>query len=108
MVKIKLKEITSARSGDKGDILNICLIPYDEKDYKMLKEKVTKEKVKKHFRGIVMGEVTRYELDNIKALNFVFYGALDGGVTQSLRLDKHGKTLSFKLLDMEIEYPYFI
>jgi hypothetical protein len=105
MVKIKLKEIACARSGDKGDILNISLIPYDEKDYEMLKEKVTKDKVKKHFKDIVKGEVMRYELDNIKAFNFVMYEALDGGVTQSLRLDKHGKTLSFKLLDMEIEYP---
>jgi hypothetical protein len=103
MVKIKLKEIAHARSGDKGDILNISLIPYDEKDYEMLKEKVTKDKVKEHFKGIAMGEVMRYELDNIKAFNFVLYEALDGGVTESLRLDKHGKTLSFKLLDMEID-----
>jgi hypothetical protein len=105
MVRIKLKEIAHARSGDKGDILNISLIPYNKEDYEMLKELVTIDKVKRHFGDLVKGEVKRYELDNIKAFNFVMYEALDGGVTQSLRLDKHGKTLSFKLLDMEIEYP---
>jgi len=103
MKKIKLREIAHARSGDKGDILNISLIPYDENNYDILKQKVTSEKVKEHFADLVKGEVIRYELDNIKAFNFVFYEALDGGVTQSLRLDKHGKTLSFKLLGMEIE-----
>ncbi len=69
----------------------------------MLKMKVTTDVVKEHFGDIVKGEVKRYELDNIKAFNFVLYEALDGGVTQSLRLDKHGKTLSSHLLDLEIE-----
>lgn len=99
----KLRELAHARSGDKGDILNISLIPYDEKDYELLKEKVTVEKVKEQFGDIIKGDVKRYEVEGIKAFNFVLYGALDGGVTQSLRLDKHGKTLSFLLLDMEIE-----
>jgi hypothetical protein len=103
MTKIKLREIAHARSGDKGDYLNIVLIPYEEKNYGLLKEKVTIEKIKEHFSSLVKGDVTRYEIDNLKLLNFVFQHALDGGVTQSLRLDKHGKTLSFKLLDMEIE-----
>ena len=103
MTKIKLRKIAHARSGDKGDILNIVLIPYDEKDYDLLKEKVTKEKVKEHFADLVKGDIKRYEVDYLKMLNFVFYNALDGGVTKSLRLDKHGKTLSFKLLDMKIE-----
>lgn len=103
MRRIKLGEIAHARSGDKGDILNIALIPYDEKDYELIKEKVTPDKVKEHFKGIVKGEVKRYALENIKAFNFVLYGALDGGVTRSLRIDKHGKTLSFVLLDMAIE-----
>jgi hypothetical protein len=103
MRKIKLREIAHARSGDKGDVLNISLIPHNEKHYELIKKKVTPEKVKEHFKGIVKGEVKRYDLENIKAFNFVLFKALDGGVTKSLRLDKHGKTLSFLLLDMEIE-----
>ncbi len=100
---IKLRELAHARSGDKGDILNISLIPYDEKDYTMLKEKVTAAKVKALFGNLVKGDVKRYEVEGIKAFNFVLHEALEGGVTQSLRLDKHGKTLSFLLLDMDIE-----
>ncbi|UCE73917.1 MAG: hypothetical protein JSV56_12995 [Methanomassiliicoccales archaeon] len=100
---VKLRKIAHARSGDKGDILNISLIPYDEKDYTILKENVTAHRVKEHFGDLLKGEVKRYDLDNIKAFNFVLYDALSGGVTQSLRLDKHGKTLSFLLLDMEVE-----
>jgi hypothetical protein len=103
MKKIKLREIAHARSGDKGDVLNIALIPYDGKDYELIKDKVTSEYVKEHFKGLVIGEVKRYDLENIKAFNFVLYDALDRGVTRSLRLDKHGKTLSYKLLEMEIE-----
>lgn len=103
MSKIKLRKIAHARSGDKGDVLNISLIPYEEKDYEIIKEKVTPKVVKEHFKGLVKGEVKRYELENLKAFNFVLYHALDGGVTQSLRIDKHGKTLSFLLLDLEIE-----
>lgn len=103
MTKIKLREIAHARSGDKDDTLIISLIPYDEKDYNLLKERITERIVLDHFSDIVKGEVIRYELDNIKAFNFVFYGALNGGVTQSLRLDAHGKTFSSKLLDLEID-----
>jgi hypothetical protein len=103
MTKVKLRKIAHARSGDKGDILHITLIPYEDKDYEMLKQKVTTGIVKEHFKDIVKGEVKRYEVDDLKMLNFVFYQALDGGVTKSLRLDGHGKTLSFMLLDMKIE-----
>jgi hypothetical protein len=103
MTKIKLRKIAHARSGDKGDILHIVLVPYKDKDYELLKQKVTKDKVKEHFKDIVKGDIKRYEADDLKMLNFVFYQALDGGVTRSLRLDGHGKTLSFKLLDMKIE-----
>lgn len=103
MVRKKLREIASARSGDKGDILNISLIPYDEKDYELMKEKVTPDKVKEAFKDLVKGELKRYDLDNIKSFNFVLYDSLEGGVTRSLRLDKHGKTLSFLLLDIEID-----
>ncbi|WP_304206812.1 hypothetical protein [Fusobacterium perfoetens] len=99
---MKLLEIAHSRTGDKGNISNISLIAYDEKDYELLKEKVTAEKVKEYFKDIVHGEVVRYELPNLGALNFVMDKALGGGVTRSLALDKHGKSLSAALLEMEI------
>ncbi|MPN12336.1 hypothetical protein SDC9_159652 [bioreactor metagenome] len=99
---MKLWEKAHSRTGDKGDISNISLIAYDAKDFEMLKEKVTADKVKEHFKGIVKGEVVRYELPNIHALNFVMYAALGGGVTRSLSVDMHGKGLSSYLLDMSI------
>ncbi|QYR63341.1 hypothetical protein KSU07_06705 [Fusobacterium animalis] len=99
---MKLLDIAHSRTGDKGNISNISLIVYDEKDYPLIKEKVTAEKVKEYFSDIVKGEVIRYELDNLRALNFVMYDALGGGVTRSLAIDKHGKSLSSALLEMEI------
>lgn len=99
---MKLWEIAHSRTGDKGNISNVSLIAYDAKDFEMLKRVVTPERVKEHFKGIVKGEVVRYELPNIHALNFVMYAALGGGVTRSLSVDMHGKSLSSYLLDMEI------
>lgn len=99
---MKLYEIAHSRTGDKGNISNVSLIPYDEKDYEMLKEKVSAERVREHFKGMVKGEVIRYELPDICALNFVMKDALGGGVTRSLSLDIHGKSFSSYLLDMEI------
>lgn len=97
-----LKEIAHSRTGDKGDISNISLIVYDEADYELVKEKVTADKVKEYFKEICKGEVIRYELDGIKSLNFVLDKTLGGGVTRSLALDKHGKSLGMALLEMEI------
>lgn len=99
---MKLLDIAHSRTGDKGNISNISLIVYDEKDYPIIKEKVTAKKVKEYFSDIVKGEVIRYELDNLWALNFVMYDALGGGVTRSLAIDKHGKSLSSALLEMEM------
>lgn len=99
---MKLLDIAHSRTGDKGNISNISLIVYDEKDYPLIKEKVTAEKVKEYFSDIVKGKVVRYELDNLWALNFVMYDALGGGVTRSLAIDKHGKSLSSALLEMEL------
>ena len=99
---MKLYEIAHSRTGDKGNISNLSLIAYDPKDYEMLKEKVTPEKVKEHFKGMVKGDVVRYELPNIYALNCVMQAALGGGVTRSLSVDMHGKGFSSYLLDMEI------
>lgn len=99
---MKLKEIAHARTGDKGEISNISLIPYDEKDFTYIKEHVTAEKVKDYFKEICKGEVVRYELEGVKAFNFVLDKTLGGGVTRSLALDKHGKTLGMALLEMEV------
>ena len=99
---MKLYEVAHSRTGDKGNISNVSLIAYDPADFEMLKEKVTPERVKEHFKGMVKGDVVRYELPNICALNFVMQAALDGGVTRSLSVDMHGKGFSSYLLDMEI------
>jgi hypothetical protein len=99
---MKLWEIAHSRTGDKGNISNISLIAYDMKDFELIREKVTTDKVKDFFKDIVKGEVVRYELPNVGALNFVMYDALGGGVTRSLSLDKHGKSLSSYILEMEI------
>ncbi len=99
---MKLREIAHSRTGDKGNISNVSLIVYNEEDYKLISEKVTAELVKEWFKDIVQGEVVRYELPKLGALNFVMDKALGGGVTRSLALDKHGKSLSAALLEMEI------
>ncbi|MBK8634964.1 MAG: hypothetical protein KA767_16835 [Saprospiraceae bacterium] len=99
---MKLLEIAHARSGDKGNISNISLIVYDQSNFQMIKENVTEKKVKDWFKDIVLGEVKRYELPQLGALNFVLYDALDGGVTSSTLLDKHRKSLSSFLLEMEV------
>jgi hypothetical protein len=100
---MKLREIAHSRTGDKGNISNISVIAYDEKDYPLLLAQVTAARVKAHFSGVVEGEVVRYELPKFFALNFVMDRALGGGVTRSLALDAHGKSLSSALLDLEID-----
>lgn len=99
---MKLRQIAHARSGDKGDIANLSVIALDERDYPFLVEQVTSARVRAHFGGIVRGEVVRYECPNLGALNFVLHGALGGGVTRSLALDAHGKSLSSLLLDLDL------
>lgn len=100
---MKLKELAHSRTGDKGDTINISVIAYDEKDYPILQQQVTTARVKKFLGNTVQGEITRYEVPKLGALNFVMQKALRGGVTCSLRLDKHGKTLSSILLEMPID-----
>jgi hypothetical protein len=100
---MKLWEIAHSRTGDKGNISNVSLIAYDMQDYDLISKKVTAEVVKNWFKDIVKGEVVRYELPQLGALNFVMYDALGGGVTRSLSLDMHGKGLSSYLLDLDIE-----
>jgi len=99
---MKLREIAHSRTGDKGNISNISVIAYDPAQYPLIEKYVTAEKVKEFFSDIVKGEVIRYTLPNIGALNFVMQNALGGGVTRTLSLDIHGKSLSSALLNMEI------
>jgi hypothetical protein len=99
---MKLREIAHSRTGDKGNHATISVIAYRGEDYPLIEEKITAARIKEYFSGIVKGEVNRYELPQIGALNFVLHDALSGGVTRSLSLDIHGKSLSSALLDMEI------
>jgi hypothetical protein len=102
-MKIPLSTIAHGRSGDKGDTANIGIIAYDPRHYPILVREVTAERVKAHFGSFVHGEVIRYELPNLGALNFLLHEALGGGGTLSLRVDAQGKTFSAALLRMEIE-----
>ena len=102
-MKIPLSCIAHGRSGDKGDTANIGVIAYDERHYPVLVREVTVDRVKAHFGDYVKGDVERYELPNLGALNFLLYDALGGGGTLSLRTDAQGKTYSAALLRMEIE-----
>jgi len=99
---MKLRELAHSRTGDKGDTLNVSVICYDEQDYAHLLLHVTAERVKAHLSDVVRGEVIRYELPLIGAMNFVLKNALGGGVTRSLAIDAHGKSVSSALLDLEI------
>jgi hypothetical protein len=104
-MKVRLLEIAHARSGDKGDTVNIGIIAREERYYPLLVREVTAERVKAHFRELVKGKVERYELPNLGALNFLLHEALGGGGTVSLRIDAQGKTFSAALLRMEIDVP---
>jgi hypothetical protein len=99
---MRLRELAHARTGDKGDTSQISVIAYDEGDYAYLAEYVTAERVGAHFSAVVRGDVVRYELPGLGALNFVMDRALAGGVTRSLALDAHGKCLSSLLLELEV------
>ncbi len=99
----RLYDLAYGRSGDKGNISNISVIARNSAAYAEIKAKLTAERVKAHLGDLVKGEVVRYEVDNIEALNFVCYQALDGGATRSLRIDQLGKSLAGAVLYMEWE-----
>ena len=98
----KLHDLAHCRAGDKGDTSTLSLIAYREEDYPLLAERVTVDAVRKHLQGIVLGEIRRYELPGLWALQFVCERSLGGGVTTSLGLDAHGKSLSYALLEMTV------
>jgi len=105
MIRVPLLELAHARSGDKGNTANVGVVAYDEEDYALLVEQLTADRVKAHFGPIVEGEVVRYELPNLHALNFLLHGALDGGGTVSLMTDAQGKVFSTAMLRMTVEVP---
>jgi hypothetical protein len=102
-VKVQLNRLAHARSGDKGDTANVGLIAFRHEIYPLLVREVTAARVKKHFAGICKGEVERFELPNLGALNFLLHESLGGGGTLSLMTDAQGKTFSTALLRMEID-----
>lgn len=104
-MQIRLTKLAHARSGDKGDTANVGLIALKDEYYPLLVREVTAERVKKHFAGICRGEVERFELPNLGALNFLLHESLGGGGTLSLMTDAQGKTFSTALLRMKIEVP---
>jgi hypothetical protein len=100
---MKLRDIALARSGDKGNRATLSVIARDPKDYPVLERLLTAERVREHYRGVVHGEVQRYPLPGLGAVHFVMNDALGGGVTRSLALDAHGKTLGAAILDIAID-----
>jgi len=103
MTLFYLREIAHARAGDKGDTSNISVIAYKPEYYATILAQVTPDRVREHFQGIVKGAVTRYELQQLYAINLVLEQALGGGVTRSLSLDPHGKSYSALILTMPVE-----
>lgn len=105
MAKIPLVHLAHARSGDKGDTANVGVIAYDPAHYPLLVEALTTDAVKAWFGPLVQGDVERFELPNLHAINFLLHGALGGGGTRSLMNDAQGKVFSTSMLRMEIEVP---
>jgi hypothetical protein len=104
-VRVELGRIAHARSGDKGDASNVGLIAASPELYEVIRREVTAERVRAHFRDICRGEVERFEVPNLLALNFLLHDALGGGGTASLATDAQGKTHGQGLLLMEVEVP---
>jgi hypothetical protein len=103
MARVRIVDLAHGRSGDKGDVCNVGLVAYDDPGYEILRREVTAQRVREHFGDLVKGEVSRYEMPGVRALNFVCRGALNGGGTLSLRSDHLGKVMYAWLLRMEIE-----
>lgn len=104
-MKVRLLDIAHARSGDKGDTANVGIIVLNPHWYPVLERYLTVDRVREHFRGVITGDVERYELPNLCALNFLLHGALDGGGTLSLKTDAQGKVFSTALLRLVLDVP---
>lgn len=104
-MKVRLLDLAHARSGDKGDTANVGVIALDPAWYPLLARELTAARVAAHFEGMITGPVERFELPNLRALNFLLHGALDGGGTISLKTDAQGKVFSTALLRMVLDVP---
>ena len=104
-MKVRLVDIAHARSGDKGDTANVGVIALRPEWYPLLARELTRERVARHFRGVIEGDVERYELPNLHAINFLLHGALGGGGTLSLKTDAQGKVCSTALLRLVLDVP---
>lgn len=104
-MKVRLVDIAHARSGDKGDTANVGVIALKPEWYELLAAELTLARVKRHFTGVITGDVERFELPNLRALNFLLHGALDGGGTMSLKMDAQGKVFSTAMLRMVLDIP---
>ncbi len=104
-MKVRLLDLAHARSGDKGDTANVGVIALKPEWYPLLARELTRERVARHFEPVIEGDVDRFELPNLSALNFLLHGALDGGGTLSLKTDAQGKVFSTALLRMILDVP---
>jgi hypothetical protein len=104
-VRVRLVDLAHARSGDKGDTANVGVIALRPEWYPLIRDQLTLERVRRHFVGVITGDVERFELPNLNALNFLLHGALDGGGTLSLKTDAQGKVFSTAMLRMELDVP---
>jgi len=102
---VPLYAMAHARSGDKGDGSNVGLLAYDDRGFEILREQLTVDRVREHFAGIALGEVERYELPNLRGLNFILHDSLGGGGSASLKNDAQGKTHGMALLRMLVNVP---
>ena len=105
MKRIPLYAMAHARSGDKGDGSNVGVLAYDDRGYDILRAWLTPERVREHFAGIVLGPVDRYELPNLRGLNFILHDSLGGGGSASLKNDAQGKTHALGLLRIDVDVP---
>jgi len=99
---VRVYDLAHARSGDKGNTSNVAVIAYDEASWQLLRRELTEQRVLAAYQHVAKGPVHRYELPRLRALNFVIENALAGGVTRSIRIDPHGKSLSYIVLDIEL------
>ena len=104
-MKVRLLDLAHARSGDKGDTANVGVIALKPEWYELIREQLTLERVRAHFKDSITGDVERFELPNLRALNFLLHGALDGGGTLSLKTDAQGKVFSTSMLRMVLDIP---
>ena len=102
MKKMLLRDLAWARSGDKGDISDLGLMAFNEKNYEILKREITPESIKGFFKDVVKGDVKVYRMDNILAIKVVMHNALGGGATKTLRWDETGKAMATAILRMEV------